>query len=175
MVLTHNEVVSLTKQWLSGNEYKKVTLDVPVNPDLSFLDSDGVVYTYEIKSEISGRGGLREGIMQCLESLILGYKSYLVICDEYLPKLNIFLPYLPKFGIIIYSSQNGNQLSLVRDSEIVNNPISTGDFTIITSKVDDKIPKPKIKRKMRVHGYVMNREAKTIRVKGYLRKRPRRR
>jgi len=150
-------------------------------PDLAFLN-DEIVSVYEIKPELISYSELRQGLMQCLEGLINGYKSYLVIDDSYIPELNKFLPFLPKLGIIMYSANK--QLSLISESSIPEQAKEVSKLATIYTKEESEIVIPihQHKRKghkrgtaVKVRACVYTRQSGvTISSPAYTRKRPNR-
>ena len=185
MPLSHNEVQQHVRDWLTDSGYKKAnTSQFLQYSDVLLLEpTEEFVCCYEIKSEVISHGEIRQGIMQAIEGLLLGAKSYLVICDKYLPKLDLFLPYLPKFGIITYSSGNGVTPTIVREPELITNPLDVSLFREVvktTRKYKSTLGlEPAMitssNRRTRAKSYTMTRDGKLIHVKSYLRKKRSRR
>ena len=176
-MITHKQAAINTKQWLESNDFRPTKLNHNhLTPDLTYLDSNNSVCIYEIKPEPTYHDDIRRGIIQCLEWLLLGYKSYLVIPKSYLPEVQLLIPHIPGIGVIVYVQ---DKLEIFQESETIISPISINLFCKIMderpNRISVKTSHSNPKRRTRVVSYTMKRKGKLIHVKSFLRKRHRNR
>lgn len=178
MTSIHKNTQDSVEQWLISTGYQKARPEKfnHFNPDLTLTEPNSLAKCcYEVKPDYASYDDLRRGIIQTVEGLIIGYKSYLVISINHLPEINMFLPCLPKIGVITYQTFIENpdlQFNIEQEPEATQEYRYLIESLIITES--NKIVKHKSSSKgtkrIRVSEYEMRRKGKLIHVPGYLRK-----
>ena len=179
MKLTHDNVVALLDDWLRAQDYTQVRVsNLHWIPDSAFLTPDKkLILVYEVKQPGVRYGALRHGLIQTLEGIIYGFKSYLVISRLQLSRIDKFLLFLPQLGIITYSDVG--ELSITKEAEI---PLNAEKITynLLNSESTRKIvlrEKGKHTRRgtaVKVKNYSYTRAGKNVESPAYTRKKPNR-
>ena len=151
--MNHNKIVKLTKEWLIKEGYEgteRVIFNHLVVPDLTLKNIADETCIYEVKPPYNG--DIRMGIMQAIGGLLFGYKSYLVVYEGFLPKVSIFLPFVPKIGVITYSLNY--DFTINQEPELLNNELKELATNLISEslKNDTKIWATKSRYNVRHNG-----------------------